>query len=118
MDILFFSLALTAAAAWIVYNVRKRARERAALVHESVAIHGRITAKRVMRVKGRTRLMLLYEYSPNGQSCTGRCVVTREEFDAHAEGQMLALRYLPHRPSVSAPEFLLERVRRQRQKKL
>ena len=112
MEILLFVAVFGAAVSLVLFNLYRRARHIHLLLNEGAPIHGVVATKRSPVQKGRRRYILTYEYMANGATRKGRSIVSREVYDSHTEGQMIALRYLPMKPSVSAPEFVLEKARK------
>ncbi len=111
MEILLFIAVFGGLVAVVGFSLYQRAKQVHALMNEGIPIQGTVTRLRRFTQKGRARFALHYEYSPDGQPRKGRAYVSREQFEAHSEGQLLALRYLAGKPSVSAPEFVLDRAR-------
>jgi hypothetical protein len=111
MEILLFIVVFGALASFVLFNLYRRAKQIHQLLNEGVPAQGTLFAKRRITQKGRARFIFSYEYEADGRQRKGRSVVSREVFDAHAEGQALAVRYLANKPSVSAPEFVLEKAR-------
>jgi len=111
MEILLFIAVFGGLLALVLFSMYQRARQVHALVTEGIPIQGNVTNRRRFTQKGRMRFVLSYEYQPDGQTRRGRSVVSREQFEAHGEGDMLPLRYLASKPSVSAPEFVLDQAR-------
>jgi hypothetical protein len=91
-----------------------RGYRRAKQIHELKAhgqqTHGTIVARRKFNTRSGTRWMIVYEYNVDGRIRKHRSNVSREEWQSLAEGQLIALRYLPHRPSVVAPEAGIEKA--------
>ena len=85
----------------------QRAREIQELKVHGQPTHGTIVAKRRFSAKSGTRWVIVYEYNVDGRVRKHRSHVSRQDFDSLAEGQLIALRYLPHRPSVVAPELVM-----------
>lgn len=112
MEILLFVAVFGAAVSLVLFNLYRRARHIHLLLNEGAPVHGIVSAKRSPVQKGRKRYILTYEYMADGATRKGRSIVSREVYDSHTEGQMIALRYLPMKPSVSAPEFVLEKARK------
>lgn len=111
MEILLFILVFGAAASIVLFNLYRRAKQVHQLLNEGVPAQGTLTAKRRVTQKGRSRYIFSYEYEADGRQRKGRSVVSGDVFDAHTEGQLLAVRYLASKPSVSAPEFVLDKAR-------
>ncbi|HEY6641613.1 DUF3592 domain-containing protein [Povalibacter sp.] len=112
MEVLLFFAVFGSVLALVLFSLYQRARQVHALVHEGVPIAGVVTRKHRFTQKNRARFSLHYEYTPNGRTRHGRAFVSREQFESHSEGQMLRVRYLARKPSVSAPEFVLDQARR------
>jgi hypothetical protein len=112
MEILLFVAVFGSLLALVLFSLYQRARQVHALVDQGIPIQGIVTNKRRFMQKGRLRFVLTYEYHPDGKTRQGRSVVSREQFESHSEGQALPLRYRADKPSVSAPEFVLEQARR------
>ena len=116
MEILLFIAIFGGLVALVLFSLYQRAKQVHALVNEGIPIQGSVTSKRRFMQKGRLRFVLAYEYQPDGQTRRGRSVVSREQFELHGEGQALPLRYLADKPSVSAPEFVLDQARQAQSK--
>lgn len=112
MEILLFIAFFGAAASIVLFNLYRRAKQIHELLKDGVPAQGTLSSKRRITQKGRARFIFSYEYEADGRRRKGRSVVSHEVFDAHEEGQVLAVRYLATKPSVSAPEFVLEKARK------
>lgn len=111
MEILLFIVFFGAVASIVLFNLYQRAKHIHQLLSEGVPAQGTLSSKRRIAQKGRSRFILSYEYEADGRQRKGRSVVSREVFEAHTEGQTLAVRYLSGKPNVSAPELVLEKAR-------
>ena len=114
MEVLLFLAIFGGLLALVIFSLYQRARQVHALLNEGIPVQGTVTRLRRFSQKGRARFAVHYQYSPDGQLRKGRSFVPKEQFEALTEGQLLALRYLADKPSVSAPEFVLERARQEK----
>ena len=92
-----------------------RGYRRAQQIHElkihGQQTHGTVVARRKFSTRSGTRWVIVYEYNVDGQVRKHRSSLSRQEWDSFAEGQLIALRYLPHRPSVVAPEIVIAKAK-------
>jgi hypothetical protein len=95
--------------AWRGYN---RAREIHELKAHGQPTHGTIVARHKFNTKSGSRWVITYEYNVDGRPRKHRSHLSRQEFDTFTEGQLIALRYLPHRPTVVAPEIVIAKSKR------
>lgn len=113
MEILLFVAIFGSAVALVLFTVYRRAKQIHHLLNDGAPVHGVVSSKRTYVQKGRQRFVITYEYMADGATRKGRSIVSRELFDAHSDGQSIALRYLPNKPAVSAPQFVLEKARKE-----
>jgi hypothetical protein len=92
---------------FVVWRGYTRAREIHELKIHGQPTHGTIVARNKFNTKPGSRWVIVYEYNVDGQVRKHRSHVSREEFESFKEGQLIALRYLPHRPTVVAPEIVI-----------
>lgn len=95
----------------ILFNASLRAKQVRALMERGTTITGILIAKRKPVAKGKRRFILSYEYTTSDATHKGRAVVSRSVFSQYEIGQALPLRYLDDRPAVSAPEFVIQKMR-------
>jgi hypothetical protein len=107
MDILFFVITAAAIVALSLWNGYRRAKQIQRLVREGLPVSGRITWRGNRRGKAGQR-SIRYEYSVRGEKYTGRSALSRAQYSACAEGDAIALHYLPSEPRVAAPQFTVD----------
>jgi hypothetical protein len=97
-------------AIWMVPGYR-RAKQIQQLIEHGQSIQGVIVGKRSSRGANSRRRMIVYEYTVDGRQRQARTRVSAEQFAAMEEGQLIAVRFLPDQPEISAPEFVVEQGR-------
>ena len=110
MEILAFIFAAAALFGLTLWNGYRRARQVYLLSHSGLPVTGKIV-RRWKRGGKRRRAYLRYEYSVGGNTYAHNRVVSQEVYAASAEGDPVALRYLPDQPSISATEQDVETSR-------
>jgi hypothetical protein len=100
-------LLFVAALGFVFWRGSQRAKEIQELKVHGQPTHGTIVARRKFSTKSSSRRVIVYEYNVDGRVRKHRSHVSREDFESLTEGQLIALRYLPHRPSVVAPEIVI-----------
>lgn len=110
MGILLFILAIGALVGLSLWNGYQRARQVHELSQRGLPVTGTITRRWKRRGK-RRRPFLQYDYSVAGQSYKHTMALSWDEYEGCAEGQPIALRYLPEKPGISASEKIVEQSR-------
>lgn len=110
MGILLFILAVGALVGLSLWNGYQRARQVYELSQRGLPVTGTITRRWKSRGK-RRRPFLRYDYSVAGQNYKHTMALSWDEYETYAEGQPIALRYLPDRPGISASEKIVEQSR-------
>ena len=106
---------LSCLAIWRVPGYR-RAKQIQKLIEHGQSIQGVIVGKRSSRRANSRRPMIFYEYTVEGRQRQARASVSAEQFAAIEEGQLIAVRFLPDQPEISAPEFVVEQGRQHAQR--
>jgi|GEM_PF-2243817 len=110
MGFLLFILAAGALIGLSLWNGFARARQVYELTQHGLPVTGTITRRWKRRGKKRKPYMA-YEYSIAGQNYRHSMALSWDEYEAYAEGQPIALRYLPEKPGISATEKIVEQSR-------
>ncbi len=110
MGLLLFILAAGALIGLSLWNGYARARQVHELVQHGLPVTGTITRRWKRRGK-RRRPFVAYEYSVSGRSYRHSMALGQDEYEGFAEGQPIALRYLPDKPHISATEKIVGQSR-------
>lgn len=110
MEILLFILAVGGLVGLSLWNGYQRARQVYELSQRGLPVTGTIT-RRWKSWGKRRRPFLRYNYSVAGQSYKHTIALSWDEYEAYAEGQPIALLYLPDKPQISASEKIVEQSR-------
>jgi len=110
MELLLFILAAGGLVGLSLWNGYQRAKQVYELSQRGLPVTGTIT-RRWKRMGKRRRPFLRYDYSVAGQNYKHTMALSWEEYETYAEGQPIALRYLPDQPEISASEKIVEQSR-------
>ena len=109
MDWWFVPLLFAGVFGVMVWRTYRRAQQIRELKVHGQPTHGTIVARHKFNTRTGLRWVIVYEYDVDGRTRKYRSHVSREEYESFKEGQLIALRYLPHRPSVVAPEIAINK---------
>jgi hypothetical protein len=73
-------------------------------------VTGRVVEKRHTRRRGNTSAWIRYEYVDQFGKArrSRRTIVTPDAWEAHSEGEAIAVVYSERRPTISAPKYLID----------
>jgi hypothetical protein len=98
----------------LVVTVAMRGQQMKKLAHEGVVLAGKVIERRRAGTgkAGRAHAFIRYEYfPPGGHRFEHRSAVSEGVFAQYQEGAAIDIVYLPSKPSVSSPKFLVDASR-------
>ncbi len=104
---LFAAAATVALGLWL--GVR-RGRQLLDLAKFGLPATAKIVARRSYARKSGRRFQIVYEYLAGASTRRSSSFLSESQFDATTEGGTLDVQYLPDRPNVSAPSFIIEQA--------
>lgn len=110
METIVFILLFSGVVAFTLWNGWHRAGQIHQLVKQGLPVTGVITRKR--KRPGKAQRYIEYAWTLSGQTHKGKSHLGLEEFSRWNEGDPIALRYLPGKAGVAAPEFVVEQARK------